>query len=191
MRGESVVQAVTAAGTRPLHEPWQAVSTLVSEYGHAVQHILDNDSGLGTGGNVQYERKASNVLSNSRSLNREVDRLGQSHSCSPLVNQQGSHAQTADQISPASPDVEAEITRVTNKLYKPDVAKTVHLRFDYMTERSSRVGILCNLPLPPIKVFKRLVFQVALLCVAASVLLGTGALIAEFTKKLQLVIPPV
>lgn len=113
------------ADAGPLHEPWQVVSTLASEYGHAVKGALGNDQDVTTSGDVRHERKIQ--CPPRISLDQADTTLQSVRHTQPRKG----HATTSA--------IQAEVVRVSSTIAEPNAAKEVFLRFDFMSERDSRV----------------------------------------------------
>ena len=126
------------ADAGPLHEPWQVVSSLASEYGNAVKHALGNNQDIATSGDVRYERKLPcqpriwlDQHDNLPLRASEPDRLSHNRQSMGHTQPETGHADSSA--------IQAEVKRVSSKIAVPDAARDVFLRFDFMSERDSRV----------------------------------------------------
>ena len=132
----NLAQANFGPGLGPLSEPWQVVSTLASEYGHAVRHALGKDRGVTSSGDVNYERK---LRYPARISTDQVDSPNSSEQNKQLHNQQSSRDIQLENACATKSAVQAEVLQISSKIAARGPAKNVFLRFDFMTERDSRV----------------------------------------------------
>lgn len=126
----------------PVREHMQAVTTLFSEYGHAMrQAVHGHDSKID--GDVQHQR-----FTDPRQPEREVNNTCQtdlefdnSPAVSPADCQHKVQAHLG-QNSIRDTDVAAEVERTSSKIVVPDNTRNVYLRLDYISERDSRVSLI-------------------------------------------------
>lgn len=124
------------ASLGPLYEPWQVVSTLASEYGHAVRHAFGNDRDVITSGDVHHERK---LQPPARISTDQLGSLKTFEQNEHLLDQQSGKDTLWEKSFLTESAVQAEALRVSTRIAALDAAKKVFLRFDFMSERDSRV----------------------------------------------------
>ncbi|DBA85888.1 TPA: hypothetical protein ACH3X1_005433 [Trebouxia sp. C0004] len=143
----------------PLHLPWQTLSALATETGHAFRQTF-TESGLSTSGHVQQGLQYRTSPSDVRKAAEPDKTLLDSGQVSAEERQ-------ASSVKPASAHlkaVEEDMSRVARKMLTTDASTEVVLRFNFMSARESRA---------------------ALLCVVASIVAGAGVLITEFVIKME------
>lgn len=132
--------APAVALPEPIREPMQAVTTLFSEYGHAMrQAVHGHDSTID--GDVQHQR-----FTHPRQPEREVNNTFQTEfDNSPAVSIADCQHKVQAQLRQNSirdTDVAAEVERTSSKIVVPDSTRNVYLRLDYISERDSRVSLI-------------------------------------------------
>ena len=166
----------------PLYLPWQTVSALASETGQAVRQTF-SDSGIGTSGHVQHG------LQYHVSSSKPSEHLSQLQAS--FVDNCQADCKVEDTSAAAVLDreaVQADVSRVKTKMASTNAATEVILRFNFMGARESKVrhccqgseftrDLWCAVTTPCV--------QVALLCLAASIMVGAAVLVTEFVKKMQ------
>lgn len=118
----------------PLHLPWQTLSALATETGHAFRQTF-TASGVGTGGHVQQVSQYRTSPNGIRNADEPDETL--------LVSDQVSTVQSeASSPTPASAHLNAvqeDMSRVARKMLTTDASTEVILRFNFMSARESRV----------------------------------------------------
>ena len=123
-----------ADGYNPLHLPWQTLSALATETGHAFKQTF-TESGVSTSGRLQ---QGSQYLS-SPNDNRKAAEPDKTLLDSGQVCGVGSEASSLTPSSAHLKAVEEDMSQVARKILTTDASTEVVLRFNFMSAQESRV----------------------------------------------------